>query len=292
MAIMADVLQRFVFEHAPIRGEIVHLAASWRAVLERHDYPPAVRAVLGEMMAAAALLAATLKFDGALIMQMQGSGPVRLLVVECTSQHHMRATAKWSGDPTAGGLRELIGDGKFVITLVPEGGTQSYQGVVALEGSNVAQILEHYMRHSEQLETRMQLACDDARAAGVLLQKLPEAGRTDAESWQRALHLAATLSREELLGLPGREILHRLYHEEDIRLFEPRPVSFRCSCTRERVAAMLRMLGYDEVKSILQERGTVDVNCEFCNRKYQFDSIDAEQVFAAQHATPAGATRH
>jgi molecular chaperone Hsp33 len=289
---MTDVLQRFVFEHAPIRGEIVHLDAAWRAVLERHDYPPAVRAVLGEMMAAAALLAATLKFDGSLIMQMQGSGPVRLLVVECTSRHQMRATAKWGGEPPSGELRDLVGNGKFVITLVPDDGKQSYQGVVALEGSSVAQILEHYMRHSEQLETRLWLACDDACAAGLLLQKLPAAGRSDEENWARAAHLAATLTREELLALPVREILRRLYHEEDLRVFAPRRVRFECSCTRERVAAMLRMLGYDEVKSILRERGTVDVNCEFCNRKYQFDSIDAEQVFAAEHATPAGATRH
>jgi len=289
---MKDSLQRFVFEHAPIRGEIVHLDATWRAVLEHHDYPPALRAVLGEMMAAAALLAATLKFDGTLIMQIQGSGPVRLLVVECTSEHHMRATAKWSGAQVSGALRDLVGAGKLVITLVSDSGRQSYQGVVELEGAGIAGILEHYMQTSEQLATRLWLACDNSQAAGLLLQKLPQRAETDTDDWQRALHLASTLTGHELLELAAPQILHRLYHEEDIRVFTPRPVSFRCSCTRERVTAMLRMLGHDEVKSILNERGTIDVNCEFCNRKYQFDRVDAEQVFAAEHPLHAGATRH
>lgn len=289
---MKDSLQRFLFEHAPIRGEIVHLDATWRAVLERHDYPPALRAVLGEMMAAAALLAATLKFDGTLIMQIQGNGPVRLLVVECTSQHHMRATAKWSGEPNPGALRDLVGDGKLLITLVSDGGKQNYQGVVELEGAGIAGILEHYMQTSEQLDTRLWLACDNSRAAGLLLQKLPQREEADTDDWQRAQHLASTLTRPELLELAAPRILHRLYHEEDLRVFSPRPVSFRCTCTRERVAAMLRMLGHDEVKSILSERGTIDVNCEFCNRKYRFDSVDAEQVFAAEHPLQAGATRH
>lgn len=289
---MSDTLQRFVFEHTPIRGEIVQLEATWRSVLEHHDYPPALRAILGEMMAAAALLAATLKFDGALIMQIQGGGPVRLLVVECTSGHHMRATAKWSGELPGGGLRDLVGDGRFVISLVSENGKQNYQGVVDIEGASVAHVLEHYMRHSEQLETRLWLACDDSRAAGLLLQKLPQQEDADFDDWPRAIHLAATLKPGELLGLPAPQIFHRLYHEEDLRVFEPRPVSFRCSCTRERVAGMLRMIGYDEVKSILHERGVIDVSCEFCNRKYRFDPVDAEQVFASEYATRPGPARH
>lgn len=289
---MKDALQRFLFEHAPIRGEIAHLDATWRAVLERHDYPPALRALLGEMMAAAALLAATLKFDGTLIMQIQGSGPVRLLVVECTSRYHMRATAKWSGELNHGALRDLVGDGKLLITLVSDGGRQSYQGVVELEGASIARILEHYMQTSEQLDTRLWLACDDTRAAGMLLQKLPQREQAGTDDWQRAQHLASTLTSPELLQLDAPQMLHRLYHEEDIRVFSPRPVSFRCTCTRERVAAMLRMLGHDEIKSILDERGAIDVNCEFCNRKYGFDSVDAEQVFAAEHAIRAGITRH
>jgi molecular chaperone Hsp33 len=290
---MSDTLQRFVFEHAPIHGEIARLDATWRAVLERRDYPPPLRALLGELMAAAAMLAATLKFDGALILQMQGGGPVRLLVVECTSERTLRATAKWDGELAAGSPRELLGDGRFAITLAADGGGQSYQGVVELHGDGVAASIEHYMRHSQQIETRLWLAADDTRAAGLLLQKLPGRAEADADDWRRAGHLASTLTRDELLHLPARALLHRLYHEEDVRVFEAQPLSFRCSCSRERVAAMLRMLGLDEVRAILRERGAVEVNCEFCNRGYRFDRVDAEQVFAAAGlAAHAGPTRH
>jgi len=291
---MNDTLQRFLFEHAPIRGEVAHLDATWRAVLERHDYPPVLRTVLGELMAAGALLAATLKFDGSIILQLQGSGPVKLIVVECTSEQTLRATAKWDGAlPDAdAGLAELLGDGRFVITLVPRDGRQSYQGIVAIDPAGVAASLEHYMQSSEQLDTRLWLAAGEEHAAGLLLQKLPERAEPDEDSWNRATQLAATLTTPELLKLPPQTLLHRLYHEEDIRLFDPRPVSFRCSCSNDRVVAMLRMLGYAEVRSILEERDAVEVTCDFCNRAYRFDSVDAEQLFAAAHTTHAGPTRH
>lgn len=295
MVAMQDTLRRFLFEHAPIRGEIVHLDATWRAVLERHDYPPALRGILGELMAACALLAATLKFDGAVTLQMQGDGPVKLIVVECTAAHTMRATAKWNGELASSELRELLGEGRCAITLVPEDGKQGYQGVVALEGRSVAQILEHHLMHSEQLETRLHLACDERSAAGLLLQKLPTRAHQDTvetDDWERATQLAATLAPRELLALPAREILRRLYHEDDIRVFTPRTMSFLCTCSRERVAGMLRMLGRTEVESILQERGAVDVSCEFCNSKYRFDSVDAAQALAAELLTPADTTRH
>jgi len=291
---MNDTLQRFLFEHAPIRGEVAHLDATWRAVLERHDYPPVLRTVLGELMAAGALLAATLKFDGSIILQLQGSGPVKLIVVECTSEQTLRATAKWDGAlPDAdAGLAELLGDGRFVITLVPRDGRQSYQGIVAIDPAGVAASLEHYMQSSEQLDTRLWLAAGEEHAAGLLLQKLPERAEPDEDSWNRATQLAATLTTPELLKLPPQTLLHQLYHEEDIRLFDPRPVSFRCSCSNDRVVAMLRMLGYAEVRSILEERDAVEVTCDFCNRAYRFDSVDAEQLFAAAHTTHAGPTRH
>ena len=167
---MTDSLQRFVFENTPIRGHLVHLDATWRAVLERHDYPEPLRSLLGQLMAAGALLSATLKFDGSLVMQMQGSAAVKLVVVEVTSEGTLRATASWEGDLPQASLAELLGDGRFVITLVPRDGGQSYQGVVALEGNSVASLLEHYMSTSEQLETRLWLACDERQAAGMLLQ--------------------------------------------------------------------------------------------------------------------------
>lgn len=289
---MSDSLQRFLLESTPVRGEIVHLDATWRAVLERRRYPAPLQALLGDMMAAAALLSAILKFEGSLIMQMQGNGPVQLLVVEATSEHTLRATAKWEGELAQGNVTELLGAGRFVISIVPNSGRQTYQGIVAIEGESIAQVLEHYMAKSEQLETRLWLASDSQQAAGMLLQKLPAAPTQDADAWNRATQLGETIRREELLSLPAREIIRRLYHEEDVRVFESRPVAFRCSCSRERVTSMLRMLGHDEVRSIIAERNTVEVDCEFCGRHYTFDAVDAEQVFAANVITRAQPTKH
>ena len=289
---MSDSLQRFIFEHAPIRGELVQLAATWQAVTERHDYPAPLRQVLGELMAAGALLAATLKFEGTMILQLHGSGPVKLIVVECSSGHAMRATAKWEGDIPEGNLRMLLGSGRFAISLVPESGQQSYQGVVDLNADSIAAALEHYMATSEQIDTRIWLASDERRSAGLLLQKLPERESADADAWPRAEHLASTVKPEELLGLEPQLLLHRLFHEEDLRVFEPRPVFFRCSCSRDRVVGMLRMLGRDEVRGVIAERGEVEVHCEFCNRRYAFDAVDSEAIFAADIAAAAARTRH
>jgi len=287
-----DSLQRFIFEHAPIRGEIVHLDATWRAVLERRDYPPRVRDVLGELMAAAALLTSTIKFDGRLIMQVQGSGPVSLLVVECTSDRTMRAIAQWDGEVPDAPLSELVGDGRLAVTIDPLKGRELYQAIVELEGLSVAEAFENYFARSEQLATRLWLASDTRQAAGMLLQRLPDSPLSDDEAWIRAVHLGSTITREELLALPVAEIIHRLYHEEDIRLFSRMPVSFRCSCSRRRVETVLRMLGRDEVHSILAEQGSIRVDCEFCGDSYEFDRIDAEQLLTGVHGTPATTTRH
>lgn len=287
-----DSLQRFVFEHAAVRGEAVHLDATWQAVLERCDYPPVLRSLLGELMAAAALLAATLKFSGSLIMQIQGGGPVKLLVVECGADLTMRAMSHWQGDIADGAsLRELVGEGRFVITLDPKQGKQTYQGIVDLEGDSVAEVLEHYMRRSEQLDTRLWLAADESGAAGMLLQKMPDGEDVDADAWNRVTHLGATITRQELLDLSTRDMLRRLFHEEDIRLFDSTPVHFGCNCSRERVANTLRMLGQNDVRSLLAETGYIEADCEFCNRHYVFDAVDAEQIFAV-NPVAAGQTRH
>lgn len=287
-----DTLQRFLFQHAPIRGEVVHLDTTWQTVQANHDYPPVLRHAMGELMAAAALLAATLKLDGALILQIQGKGPVSLLVVECTGQLTMRATAKWSGELPEAGLAELIGDGHFVITLDPKDGKQTYQGIVPLEGASIAEILQNYMTRSEQLDTRLILAADEGQSGGLLLQKLPEQAEQDADAWARASHLAATLKTEELLQLPPEEILHRLFHEEDLRLFEAQPVRFHCNCSHESVSSMLRMLGREEIESILEEQGGIEIHCEFCNRRYAFDPVDAAQLFIAGDAIKGTDTHH
>lgn len=290
-----DTLQRFLFEHTAVRGEIVQLGTSWRTVLTRHDYPPGVRRLLGEMMAATALLSATLKFSGSITMQIRGNGPVSLLVAECSAALEMRAVAKWEGPIEDGAtLPELAGDGRFVITLDPGEGKKPYQGIVAVEGDSVAAALEHYMAHSEQLQTRLFLAADGRMAAGMLLQKLPGVQEADLDAWNRAVQLGSTLNAQELLELPGGEIIRRLYHGEDVRLFDAVPVSFHCTCSLERVSAMLRMLGRDEVMAALDEHGKVDVQCEFCNQHYGFDEIDITQLFIAGPAAvaPGGTSRH
>lgn len=288
---LQDSLQRFVFEGAPIRGEIVRLDSTYRAVLDRRDYPPVVRDLLGEFMAAAALLAATIKFDGRLILQVQGNGPIGLLVVECTGGGAMRAIAQWHGDVPAGSLREQVGDGRFAMTIDPDNSRERYQGIVAIEGASVAEALEHYFSQSEQLDTRLWLAAGPDQAAGMLLQKLPQVGHEDPDMWARAVHLGSTLTRGELLALPVRDILRRLYHEEDIRLFSRKPMSFRCSCSRERVEGVLRMLGPEEVDSILREQGRIDVDCEFCGSRYVFDLVDAAALFTAPAPADTPTTR-
>lgn len=287
-----DSLERFVFEYAPIQGRIVHLDATWRAVLERRAYPDPVRDLLGELMAASALLTATLKFDGRMVMQVKGDGPVKLLVVECSSERAMRAVAQWNGDVPTGTPSELLGNGQLVITIDPLNGKERYQGVVELEGDSIAHILEGYFARSEQLATRLWLAADGEKAAGMLLQRLPDQESPDQDAWERATHLGSTLTREELLALAAKDILHRLYHEEDIRLFQRVPVSFRCTCSRSRVEGALRMLGDAEVRSILLEKGKVDVDCEFCGNHYEFDAVEVEQLFAAGVITPTAPTKH
>lgn len=292
-----DALQRFMFEHTAVRGEIVQLDAAWQEVLGRHNYPPGVRRLLGEMMAATALLSATLKFSGSIAMQIQGNGPVSLLVVECSADLAMRAVAKWKTlwktlDDDLASLPELVGDGHFVITLNPGEGKKPYQGIVAVEGETVAAALEHYMARSEQLETRLFLAANGERAAGMLLQKLPGVHEDDHDAWNRAVQLGSTLSAAELLGLPGQAIIRRLYHEEDVRLFDPVPVRFSCTCSIDRVAAVLRMLGRSEVDTALEKHGQVEVSCEFCNQGYLFDEVDVAQLFATEIIAPVGQTRH
>jgi molecular chaperone Hsp33 len=289
----SDYLRRFLFEFAPIRGEVVRLDATWQSVIDRHDYPPVLRDLMGELCAAAVLLAATLKLKGSMILQIHGKGAVKLLVVECTGDLELRATAKWDGDLSSGTLQDLVGDGRFVITLDPKDGNQAYQGIVDLEGDSIAEILQNYMTRSEQLDTRLWLSADGKSAAGMLLQKLPEQPESaDDDAWGRATQIADTLKPEELLNVPAAELVHLLYHEEDIRLFDAVDVVFRCTCSRENVARMLRMLGREEVDAILVERGEVEVHCEFCNQRYVFDRVDADAVFADIMAMAANKTLH
>lgn len=286
----SDTLQRFVFERARVRGELVILGETWREVRRRREYPEAVRQALGELTAASVLLAATLKLEGgALVLQIQGGRPVDLLVVECQADLKLRAMARWdrglhalSPRPT---LHDLAGGGRCVLTLDPGSGRPAYQGVVPLEGRTTAEVLERYMARSEQIATLFALAASDERAAGLLLQRLPEAGGksgadADPDLWNRASHLAATLTRAELLELKESEILRRLFHDEDLRLFETMPVRFACRCSRERVAGLLRMVGAEEVRQALAADGRMQVTCEFCGRRYAVSREEAERALA------------
>lgn len=296
-----DSLRSFLFEEFPIRGEVVHLDATWREALSRHDYPEPLRNLLGEIMAAAALLTGTLKLEGMLTMQIQGNGLVTLAVVECTSERKLRGLVRWREGmekviETASWL-ELVGEGRMAITIEQRKGGERYQGIVDLTGNSLTEALEHYLDRSEQLETRLWLSASESCAAGMLLQRMPAIvsvtdEEPDADAWPRVTQLAQTITREELTELDAETIIHRLFHEETVRLFDLEPVAFCCSCSRERVQNTLRMLGLDEMHSVLEEQGKVSVDCELCNHHYEFDSVDIEALFVEAIITEPGRTRH
>jgi len=298
-----DSLHRFVFEHYPIRGHLVHLDAAWLALIEHRAYPDAIRGLLGEAVAASLLLAATIKFDGVLSLQLQGDGPVHLLLAQCTSGLGVRGLARYrslEGEPAAHGIGALIGTGNLTVTLETDDGAQRYQGIVPIEGAWLAESLQLYFQNSEQLPTRLWLYADDAGVSGMLLQRLPtsEGAGTSAsataieDAWRRVQLIGDTLTPAELSTLADVEILHRLFNEDDLRLFEPSPVYFRCRCSRERVAGMLHGLGEAETRSILAERGEVEVRCDFCNRAYVFDAVDVAQLFNAGVPADSGGSIH
>jgi molecular chaperone Hsp33 len=295
-----DCLHRFVFEHYPIRGHLVHLDAAWRALIEHREYPEPLRALLGEAVAAALLLAATVKFEGVLSLQLQGDGPVHLLLAQCTSGLGVRGLVRYrEGAQLGDGIAELVGTGNLTVTLETDGGEQRYQGIVPISGARLADSLRVYFENSEQLPTRLWLYADEHGACGMLLQRLPyddsraghEPGVID-DAWRRVELIGETLTREELRTLADAEILHRLFNEDDVRLFEPAPVYFRCRCSRERVAGMLQGLGEEETRSVLAERGQVEVHCDFCNRAYVFDAVDVAQLFNRGVQSDGGGRLH
>jgi molecular chaperone Hsp33 len=307
-----DCLHRFIFEQYPIRGHLVHLDAAWRALIEHRDYAPAIRDTLGEAVAASLLLAATIKFEGVLSLQLQGDGPVHLMLAQCTSGLGVRGLARcrdgiYGGAGTevrsgAAGIVDLIGSGNLTVTLETDDGSQRYQGIVPFAGQRLAESLQVYFENSEQLPTRLWLHADATGASGMLIQRLPsEDGRPRAEAvdiavvddaWRRLQLIGETLTPEELSTLGDEQILHRLFNEDDVRLYEPAPVYFRCRCSRERVGSMLQGLGETETRSVLKERGEVEVRCDFCNRAYLFDAVDVAQLFNASVAGGSGSSLH
>jgi molecular chaperone Hsp33 len=298
-----DCLHRFLFEQYPIRGHLVHLDAAWRALIEHREYPAAVRDALGETVAASLLLAATIKFDGVLSLQLQGDGAVHLMLAQCTSGLGVRGLARIRDadavPDAAHGLGGLIGAGNLTVTLETDDAAQRYQGIVPISGQSLAEALQVYFNNSEQLPTRLWLQADADGVSGMLLQRLPGSGaqgRLDAaavdDAWRRVQLIGETLTAAELRTLSDTQILHRLFNEDDVRLFEAAPVFFRCRCSRERVSSMLQSLGESETRSILAERGQVEVHCDFCNRGYVFDAVDVAQLFNAGVASESGTSVH
>lgn len=320
-------IHKFLFEGLPVRGVLVRLSDAWQEILCRRSantthgaYPAPVQALLGEMTAAAVLLQSNIKFDGTLVMQIFGDGPVKLAVVEVQSDLGLRATATLNGLlPEAPSLREMVnvgGQGRCAITLDPQqrdSGQQAYQGVVPLAGTGdtepvrLSEVLQHYMRQSEQLDTTLVLAANDQVAAGLLIQRLPVVGSANLASTQIALDddpdehfnrialLASSLKREELLTLDADTLLHRLFWQEDLRRFELGALAprFACSCSRERVARMLVGLGQDEANSILAQTQKIEVGCDFCGAQYRFDSVDVGQLFRQpEQRLPPGSAIH
>jgi molecular chaperone Hsp33 len=283
----SDRVRRFVLERHPIRGHAVRLARSWMALREHQDYPPAVQQLLGEAVGAAVLLAATLKFDGVLTLQLQGQGLVNLLVAQCTHDFKVRGMARHDPIGDAAGFRSLAGEGQFIVTIEATDRASSYQGVVPIAGNSLAESLEAYFVQSEQLPTRVVLAATPGVVSGMLVQRVPgEGGKKQIDpaaleaAWMKADHAMASLQRADVLEDDIELRLVRMFGADEVRMFGGHDVRFECRCSRERVVTMLRSLGVDEVRAVIAEQGAVTVTCEFCQRPYKFDAIDTEQLFA------------
>lgn len=284
---MTDHVYSYLFEHAPIRVQVVQMTQAWQAMHGAHDLPELVTHMLGRCAAATALLATSIKFDGRISVQVHSDGPLHLLLCQATHDLHLRGMAKLAAAqplPAQARMADLVGQGHIAVTIENMRDDKRYQGITPIVASSLANSFEHYFAQSEQLPTRLWLAADDKTAVGLMLQRMPGAD-TDDDAWQRAQKLAETVTDSELLTLAPEELIHRLFHQEDLRRFEPRLLRFRCNCSKKRVGTMLASLGEAEVISILQEQGQVEVTCEFCGRRYPFDDVDAAGLFTQAQPT-------
>lgn len=279
-------VRRFNLERHPIRGHSVRLASAWTALREHQDYPPAVQALLGEAIGAVVLLAATLKFDGQLTLQLQGKGLVNLLVAQCTHDFKLRGMARHDSIGDAAGFRSLVGDGTIVVTVESTDRGSSYQGVVPITGNSLAESLEAYFVQSEQLPSRVKLAATPGLVSGMLVQRIPgEGGKQPVDAaalesaWMKVDHAMEALTPKELLEDDVESRLVQMFGDDQVRVFSGSDVTFECRCSRERVANVLRSLGAEEVRSVIAEQGACTVTCEFCQKPYKFDAIDVEQLF-------------
>lgn len=301
-----DEVRRFIVENQPVRGHWVRLDAAWRELCAHSDYPVPVRELLGQAVAASVLFAATLKFRGTLTLQLEGDGAISLLVAQCTHDFRLRAVARYDetrvGEISSDGspaemFRQLVGtSGRVAVTIEAHERSARYQGIVPLSGGSLADSLEAYFASSEQLPTRLLLAADQGRGAGMLVQKVPGAANADEseleETWRHAQTGFERLSSADLLECPVEELLERGFAEQDMRLFRGAPVQFECRCNQGRVSGLLRALGAEEVRDILREQGSVTVTCEFCHRPYRFDPVDVEALFTHPGGAPGSPLIH
>jgi molecular chaperone Hsp33 len=290
-----DALQRFIFEQSDLRGQWVRLEKTYQEVLSHNPYPPALQKLLGEFLAAVSLLSSTLKFDGTIVLQARGEGLISTIMAECSHHKNLRAIIRLNTEAEindelleSGGFHELLGKGVLVISIEPKrsenfgGRLERYQGIVPLEKPTLAECLEDYFTQSEQLATRIWLAVDDYRCGGLFIQALPSQINTDPESsrdqWETITALASTLTDGELLQLESAQLLHRLFHEHPLRLFDAQPMQFRCSCSRDRSADALMTIGKEEVGALLMEQGGIDIDCQFCNQHYHFNAAEVRKL--------------
>ncbi|MGO1295676.1 MAG: Hsp33 family molecular chaperone HslO [Vibrio sp.] len=277
-----NMLNRYLFENLSVRGELVQLDETYQKIITSKEYPTAVQRLLGELVVATSLLTATLKFEGSITVQLQGDGPLTLAVINGDNNHNVRGVARCSDDIAEDAtIHDMLGKGHIVITIEPKDG-ERYQGVVGLEGDNLSEIIENYFERSEQLKTRMWLRVGEqdgqAHAAGMLIQVMPD-GTGSAEDFERLEQLTDTIKNEELFTLEANELLYRLYNQETVKLYEPKPITFFCSCSRERSAAAIITLNRQEVDTILAEEGHISLHCDYCGSNYTFDPMQVAELF-------------
>ena len=272
-----DQLHRFIFNNAEVRGELVNVSQTLQDILRGHDYPQPVQALLGELLVATSLMTATLKFEGDITVQLQGDGPLSMAVVNGNNHQQLRGVARMRGDITDGAtLKEMAGNGYLIITITPAKG-ERYQGVVGLEGETIAECLEDYFARSEQLLTRLIIRQDAQGAGGILLQVLPSHGAGN-EEFEHLVTLADTIKAEELTSLSATDVLWRLYHQEEVSVFDPVTVEFKCTCSRERCGDVLKTVAANEIDEILAEDGKIDMHCDYCGAHYIYDAVDVENI--------------
>ncbi|WP_028024296.1 Hsp33 family molecular chaperone HslO [Enterovibrio calviensis] len=288
-----DSLHRYLFDGVSVRGELVQLSETYQQLTGGKDYPAPVKQMLGELLVATSLLTATLKFEGSITVQIQGEGPVSLVVVNGNHNQVMRGTSRWQDElPESATFKELVGKGQMVITIEPEKG-ERYQGIVALEADTLEACLEDYFARSEQLKTRLWLRTGEfegqARAAGMLLQILP-GDESKEEEFDHLAQLTDTVKSEELFSLEAQDVLYRLYHQEEVKVYEPESVSFKCTCSRERSASAIAAIERQEVEQMVAESGNIKLHCDYCGADYEFDSVDISAIF--DQTNPSSGTVH